>query len=80
METTKQINKIQIQSFINDRNENNRNGYIGASLKDGIGKYKETAITNIEIDEAGDFVYIYTDNYKVKKSEMKLSTLIKINY
>ena len=78
--TEKQMNKISIEFFVKDRLENSISGYLGATLKEGIGRYKEAAITNIQIDEAGDFVYIYTDNYKVKKSAMKLSTLIKINY
>lgn len=78
--TEKMMNKISIECFVKDRTDNNKNGYLGATLKEGIGRYKETAITNIQVDEAGDYVYIFTDNYKVKKSASKLSSLITINY
>lgn len=78
--TEKQMNKLSIEFFVKDRKENSRNGYLGAILNEGIGRYKETAITNIQVDETGDFVYIFTDNYKVKKSAMKLSSLITIKY
>jgi hypothetical protein len=78
--TEKQMNKISIECFVKDRVENNKNGYLGATLKEGIGRYKETAITNIQVDANGDYVYIFTDNFRVKKSAMKLSQLITINY
>lgn len=78
--TEKMMNKISIECFVKDRADNSRNGYLGATLKEGIGRYKETAITNIQVDEAGDYVYIFTDNYRVKKSASKLSSLITINY
>ena len=78
--TEKQMNKISIECFVKDRLENSRSGYLGATLKEGIGRYKETSITNIQVDETGDYVYIFTDNFRVKKSAMKLSQLITINY
>jgi hypothetical protein len=78
--TEKQMRKTEIEFFVKTRKENNYNGYIGASLIKPFGRYKDTAITNIVVDETGDFVYIYTDNHMTKKPTEKLSKLIKINY
>ncbi len=78
--TEKMMRKVEIETFVRIRKENNYNGYIGASLIRPFGKYKDTAITNIVVDETGDFVYIYTDNHMTKKPVNQLSNLIKINY
>lgn len=78
--TEKMMNKISIETFVKARKEANYNGYLGATLKEGIGRYKETAITNIEVDAEGNFAYIFTDNYRVKKSAMSVSNLITIKY
>lgn len=67
--TQKQIEiekaKIALTYLVKSKKETTRNGYLGISLKEARGQYKETSIVDMWVE--GSNVVILTDNYKFRK-------------
>lgn len=79
-QTERMIIKSNIESFVRVRKSNSYNGYIGANLIKGFGRTNEKAITNIIVDENGEYATIYTDSYRRKVKASSVTKMITIKY